>query len=336
MMQILLSLQFSLLMVPALLIGLIVFGSDFKQGSGWIYTASVLLIIVLHLSRRFWVARINQNAIKLLALAGGVGGIWIYQPMHVGYWDERSFLQAILVSLLSIASAVISIRAQYHSEREINASTVLLSAVVIVASWLAAAFYTMLPILTVSMILLAFVVLDNTTQFPAVEKSKQKTGFRYRYAIFLMSLDMFLVVWDFKVDAEWAYYIASSLLIIFAVLMLPAFSRFWTIVVYSIGAANYLIAIYYPSFVIVYAHSVWSGLVLGTLIKQLMLRSRDNQSHDLFNLWGSIMLGMFVGNTFYSNIDVANWRWILLLPLGLGLLLAPHMRHVRKNLTKSD
>jgi len=335
MIQILLSLQYSLLMVPILIIGLIVFGSDFKQGSGWIYTSGLLLTVVLHLSRRFWVTRVNDTSVKLLALVAGLSGVWIYQPMHVGYWDERNFLQAVLVSLLSLASAIVSIRAQYRCEEDIRVKTVLLSALVIVSSWLLAAYFTMIPLLTVSIILLASVFSD-TVKFPAqIEKSQRKRGFRYRYAIFLMSLDMFLVVWDFKVDTEWAFYIASSLLIIFAVLLLPVFSRFWTIVIYCIGAANYVIAIYYPQFVIYYAHSVWSGLVLGTLIKQLMLRSRDH-SNDIFNLWGSVMLGMFIGFVFYANIEVASWRWVLLIPLMLGLILAPHMRHVRKNLAKSE
>jgi len=334
--QILLSLQFSLLMVPVLIIGLLVFGSDFKQGSGWIYTCGLVIIIALHLSRRFWVTRVNEVSIKLVALVAGLCGIWIYQPMHVGYWDEHSYIQAGLVSFLSIVSAVISIRAQYRCNQPINVKTVSLSAAVIVGSWLLAAYYTMMPLLTVSFILLAFVLSDASAYPDRIEKSRHKPGFRYRYAVFLMSLDMYLVVWDFKVDTEWAFYVASSLLIIFIVLLLPLFSRFWTIVVYVIGVANFLLAIYYPQFVIYYAHSVWSGLVLGTLIKQLMVRSSNNQSNDIFNLWGSLMLGMYVGYAFYANMDASSWRGLLLIPLILGLILAPHLRHVRKNLVKSD
>lgn len=330
--QILLSLQFSLLMVPVLIIGLLVFGSDFKQGSGWIYTAGLVIIIALHLSRRFWAARVNELAVKLFALLAGIGGVWVYQAMHVGYWDERNYLQAVLVSLLSIASAVISIRAQYRCNEPINVKTVTLSAVVIVCSWLLAAYYTMLPLLSVAIILIAFFLIDSPAFPERIEKVRHKPGFRYRYAVFLMSLDMFLVVWDFKVNTEWAFYLASSLLIIFFVLLAPVFTRFWTIVVYLIGVSNFLLAIYYPKFVIYYAHSVWSGLVLGTLIKQLMVRSRFNQSNDIFNLWGSVLLGMYFGYAFYANMEEMSWRGILLIPLILGLTLAPHMRHVRKAL----
>jgi len=330
--QILFSLQFSLLMVPVLIIGLLVFGSDFKQGSGWIYTAGLSLIIALHLSRRFWVTRVSEISIKSLAVLAGLAGIWAYQPMHVGYWDERSYLQGFLVSFVSVVSAIVSIRAQYRCEGAIGVKTVLLSAVVIVASWLLAAYYTMLPLLSVSIILLSL-ILAESPPFPGrIEKARQKPGFRYRYAVFLMSMDMFLVVWDFKVNTEWAFYLASSLLIIFVVLLLPAFSRFWNIVIYLIGACNFLLAIYYPPFVIYYAHSVWSGLILGALIKQLMIRSRANQSNDIFNLWGSIMLGLFVGYAFYAHLEDASWRAILLVPLVLGVALAPHMRHVRRSL----
>jgi len=330
MIQTLLSLQFSLLMVPVLLIGLIVFGSDFKQGSGWIYTSGLLLIIALHLSRRFWVTRMNETGVKALSMLAGVSGVWVYQQMHVGYWDERNYVQALLVSLLSIVSAIVSIRAQYRGSVEINAKSATLSAIVIVGSWLLAAYYTMIPIMAVAIILLAS-MLSSPPPFPSrVEKGGRDPGFRYRYAVFLMSLDMFLVVWDFKVNTEWAFYVASSLLIVFAVLMLPVFPRFWNMVVYVIGAGNFILAIYYPKFVIYYAHSVWSGLVLGVLIKQLILRSADNRSNDIFNLWGSVLLGLVIGNMFYSNLEELSWRAILLIPLILGLVLAPHMRQVRK------
>ena len=256
MIQTLLSLQFSLLMVPVLLIGLIVFGSDFKQGSGWIYTSGLLLIIALHLSRRFWVTRISETGVKALSMLAGVSGVWVYQHMHVGYWDERNYVQALLVSLLSIVSAIVSIRAQYRGSVEINAKSATLSAIVIVGSWLLVAYYTMIPILAVAIILLAS-MLSSPPPFPSrVEKGGRDPGFRYRYAVFLMSLDMFLVVWDFKVNTEWAFYISVSFLLTFILLMLGNFSRFWMGVIYLIGVSNYFLGIYYPQFILYYAHSV--------------------------------------------------------------------------------
>lgn len=333
MMQTLLSLQFSFLMVPVLMIGLLVFGSDFKQGSGWIYVSGLLLITLLHLGRRFWVARLNPLATNAIAMLGAICGFFAYQPMHVGYWDERDYLQGVLVSLLAISSFIVGVKAQYRC-RELSWKTSFLSGFVIVSSWVLAAYYTMFPLLAVALLLFISLFGESSASEAdraAAQPLRRSAGFRYRYGAFLVFLDMFLVVWDFKVNTEWAFYISVSFLLTFVLLMLGNFSRFWLLVIYLIGASNYFLAIYFPQFVLYYAHSVWAGLALGALLKQIMQRSEGKQSNDAFNLWGSFILALGVGYAFYANLLEASWRGILFVPLVLGLVLAPHKRHIRKS-----
>jgi hypothetical protein len=261
--------------------------------------------------------------------------------MHVGYWDERDFLQGVLVSLLAVSSFVIGVKAQYRC-RSLTWQTSLVSGFVIVCSWVLAAHYTMFPLLSVSLLLFLSLFFgaeqkqseetlrQSETSLSEPHNSLRPTaGFRYRYGAFLIFLDMFLVVWDFKVNTEWAFYISVSFLLTFILLMLGNFSRFWMGVIYLIGVSNYFLGIYYPQFILYYAHSVWAGLALGALLKQIMQRSQ--QSKDAFNLWGSFILALAIGYAFYANLTEASWRGILFIPLLLGLILAPHMRHIRKS-----
>lgn len=324
----LLFFQFALLYIPAFMIGLAVFGSDFKFGTGWVYVGTLALFTVLHLFRRFWNPYLGLAVFRLTAGLGATAGVWCYHAIHVDYWDEHSWPQALLVCLLGVGSYI----GQAWAAQRIDLPDKALSPVLLLAvlTWVMASVYPMVAILLVSIILLNAAILVGPRQETASTEVKAKAGYRYRYALFLILLDIFLVVWDYKVNSDWGWYLAASFASCLAASRLSIDNGRALTLIYTVAVTNFVAAALFPVYVIQWPHSVIAGFALGVLLRQVALRARQSGMGDLINLWPVMLFALAVGYSVYANLSEAQLRVVLLLPLLLGLILAPHLRYVRK------
>ena len=326
----LLFFQFALFFVPTLLIGLLVFGSDFKLGSGWVYMAALSLMAVLHFIRRYWSKHLPVAVFRVTSLLGGAAGVWSYHAMHVGYWDEHSWQQAFLVACLAVASYLAQVWAVFRLEASALIKAIVPSLVLAVIAWSIATVYPMFVLLLVSLILLVGTFIAEPESIRPEIRVCARAGYRYRYALFLIVLDVFLVVWDYKVDAQWGGYLALSMLACLIATQLRLLNNKAISLVYVVAVLNFIAAIVFPGYVISYLHSLLAGFALGVLLRQILIKAEQVGMQDVINLWSIVLFGLAVGYGAYSNLSEAAWRAVLLLPLFLGIILAPHIRYVRK------
>ena len=214
--------QFAFLYLLVVAIGLVVYGSDFKGIAGWIYIIPLLVLTVAH----HWVWPLRQQlssakGIRIVCGTGAVVALLAYSPMHMGYWDEHSLWQAVLMAGLGICSYLLSIIAaakitpvtttpQTTSYR--NSPVWVLA--LIGLFWLLAKQYPLVVLLC-----LALVFIISAFWLPPPEQTggvklpaKSRSDPFAKYTIFLTAIDLSCVVWDFEIDTRWAWYVAVGFL----------------------------------------------------------------------------------------------------------------------------
>ena len=104
--------QFPFVYLLALVMGLVVYGSDFDSITGWLYVIPLIVLTVSH--RRLWSRRFNLSSPKWLRVVcafGALCALFVYAPLHMNYWDEHSVSQAVWMALLGVFSYLISVAA---------------------------------------------------------------------------------------------------------------------------------------------------------------------------------------------------------------------------------
>lgn len=315
MIQPVLIFQFALLYIPILMIGLLVFGSDFKLGGGWLYIFALGLIVWLHWTRPFWSPRLSLAWFRLISLLGGSAGVAAYHPMHVGYWDEHSWPQAAWIASLGVASYIAAAWVAFRLNKSPSLTAMRPVLLMVAGCWGLATVYPMAPVLAVALILLlGAILIESPVIHPEIPVSAA-ASYYYRYATMLVVLDAFLVVWDYKVDTHWGIYLGLSMLSSGLALCLPQLKNRMLNLVYAITVLNFITAIVYPVYILSYGHSVVAGFAFGVLLRQLPLQTQNRAMQELLNVWGSILIGLWLGFSIYANLATAHWRGILLLPL---------------------
>ena len=303
-------LQFPLLYLPLVVLGLGVFGSDFDAPSGRIFITLFLALLVLDFTLGRRVERLAHGAaaswIALLAIP--VAAL-AYRPVHLSYWDEQSTSQAAAYALLGVFSWAVSRigagRARPPSGAPPFAPAAALG--VLGLSWLGAALYPLLPTLALGGVFAGLAVAvsgESAGSPPAAAERSARTGGLAAWGALLLGIDLFLVVWDYRWDSAWAPHLALA----FAAAALGwVLARRFGAVLLGLGAANFLLAALVRPFVLEYSHSAIAGLALGALLARALGGSLGRWTV----LW---TVGLGLGLALYENLAFAGWRALLLLP----------------------
>ena len=328
----LLLFQFTLLYCITIVLGLVVYGSDFDTAAGKLYLVPFLAVPVLHRYMNVFANRLASPALAMLILlTGAILALWVYRPLHFDYWDEHSVNQAILLALLGLFSylgaVVASVRLRHWQGNHRRAATV--SWLVLGLLWMFAVAYPMIPLLAIAMIMAVAMLWSApiTQTLPVKQRSMVLAAGTMKYLAFLVVLDLGLMVWDYQVDTRWAWHISGAF-IAAALGCWLAFTgnrRFlWPVV--AIVCVNFIAAILWPWFVIHPLHSMLIGLCLGWIAGYLLRGDTQVDPVALLSLALPLFLGLTVGYLFYANLAYAAWRAIFLVPLVIlvaALLLRP-------------
>lgn len=326
--------QFAFLYLLAMIIGLVVFGSDFKGIAGWIYIVPLILLTVIH--KRIWSHRYQISSgigIWLICAIGAVVAVLVYQPMHMGYWDEHSLSQAFLIAVLGVCSYLLSVVAAAHLDDHLaaNKNESVLALVIIGLLWSLATQY---PLAVLFCLAILFVIaafwLHPLQAAPRVKAEMRPRSDPFaKFAILLIAIDISCVVWDFEIDTQWAWYIAMSFLAAAAGYFVAGSGKRsdqWDQAIYLVVIANFLTAAVLPAYILWFLHVGIAGFCLGYLLPAAIFRPHHTLQPTMgWTVW--FFLGVVLSNAWYANLLWASTRVVLLLPFAIIALLSLRYRY---------
>ena len=110
----LLLFQFTLIYWVMIVLGLIVYGSDFASVTGKLYLLPMLFVPLIHRFYTRFASRVSAPVPATVILLSGALLAWLaYQPLHFDYWDEHNTRQAALLSALGVFSYLASVIASW-------------------------------------------------------------------------------------------------------------------------------------------------------------------------------------------------------------------------------
>lgn len=321
--QWLLTLQLPLLFVPGLFIGLVTYGSNFEVLAGYLYIVILigLPLLAALLSRKLTAPPKPVAELVLLAL-GAATAAAVYLPLHSGYWHEASTAQALRIAACAVMLLLCSLIGAARILRNSSGDGLAAALLVIALCWLPALVYPLVPFLACALICLLGLTLPPTageTVRTAFATGNKRPGDGWlRYGLFLIVLEFILVALDYQGETIWALHIAGGLVAAALGSRASGSTAGWLIAGAAISAT--LAACLWPPFVLHPAHSLILGMVLGWAIARLCLPGAADASPGPrpallisgLHLW---LLGLLVAQIFYSNLVVAHYRGLLLLPL---------------------
>mgnify|MGYP001823182999 CR=1 FL=1 len=323
--------QFPFLYCVTIALGLVVYGSDFDELAGKLYIIPLLVLPVLHW---FVGKRIRPMtslvASSIILLVGAIVALFVYQKLHFAFWDEHSLTQTIMLLVLGILSylssvlASIRLQAWQGTHRSASASAWLMLGL----CWPLAFYYPMSSLFVMAVILAiaSFWHVASSNDLQWVQYKKITALRPVKYLVFVLSLDLGLVLWDYQVNTGWAWHLGGAF-VAGALGSWLAFNatnkNYWPILVIAI--VNFVTAIIWPAFVLHYLHSAIVGLCLGWCITYLMNAGANFSPILVVSSAMPVFLGLAFGNLFYSNLAHVYWRVVLLLPL-LVLLFINHRK----------
>lgn len=351
MIRMLLWLQFPLLYVPTVVLGLIVYGSDFGELTGKLYLIPLIVVPLLHQFRQYWLTMLTIHWLGVaIYLGAAVCAILVYRQLHFAFWDEHSLSQAVYLSLLGLLSYLASIRAalyagEVNGGRRIQLSVSLL---VIGITWWIAVVYPMINLFLMACVFALGVCWFDTRDrliepvrsisSSSLASSKIVTTSLYRYLAFLTFLELGLIVWDFQIDTAWAYRLAMVFVVaaLMCSVMVTAFSKqistafidsvvsylksHVVLFVALLVAVNFIAAIIWPVWVIHLLHAMLAGLALGLLLPHVLFQETSLHCFRNISFALPIVLGMVTGYLFYANLVYAEYRILLLVPVVVYLV----------------
>lgn len=336
----LLLLQFPLVFCVTTMLGLVVYGSDFEDPFNGLYLLPLLIMPALQrvlLNHAPWLSDKKPGLIILSGLV--LTALLASRELHFSWWDEHSAAQAVLIAAVGVLSCLASLIAatrlttwQGNHQASVSGALLLLG-----LSWLPAFYYPMTSLLVISLIAM-FAAVWSTFGVGEKMPAPGKPATVISYLLFVLMVDASLLIWDYQVDASWAWHLA----LVFAVaapgsqlvfrMRQSASVLLMTVIITVIASLNFLVAVFWPAFVINPVHSVIVGLGVGAVIG-LLLRCGDGcQPVALIRLAVPVVAGMMIGYLFYANLVFAVWRWVFLLPM---LVMVPlSVRSSRKRIKK--
>lgn len=332
----LLYFQFAFLYLLVMLVGLVVYGSDFKGIAGWIYVIPLIGLTIIHKwvwSRRYQLE--SSGAIKIVSGVGAAIALLTYTPMHMGYWDEHSLRQALLIAGLGICSYLVSIAAASHvAQQPLESKIKPVAALALIGVfWMLARQYPLVIILCLAVL---FVIAAFwLAPLPSVDSAKASLRTRSdpfaKYAVLLTAIDLGCVVWDFEVDTQWAWYVAAGFVaaaVGYYVSYSDKRSDRLEQTVYIAVILNFALAALWSSYILWFMHVIVAGFCLGYLLPAAMFRKTD-QLHVLPTMGWTVwfFLGVALSNAWYANLLWAYTRIILLLPFVLMAVLYLRYRY---------
>ena len=326
----LLYFQFPFMYLLALVMGLVVYGSDFDGITGWLYLAPLLLLTILH--RRLWAMRLTMasgNATTLVSAIGIVVGIWVYTPLHMNYWDEHSLNQAVGMAILGVCSYLLSVvgAVKINNQPTSCPRCAIAALAIIGALWWPAVYYPMIVVLFLVIVFIIAAIWSRPLISAALvsasaEKSKDTFAVDViaRYAVFILAIDISSVIWDFQVNTEWALYVSISFMAAAVGNYLKSSCRSGRAeqTVYALALVNFMIAVVWPPYLLWIAHAALAGIALGYLLPNAMSQS-DSPTHSIWSMGWTVwfFMGLAMSNAWYANLQWAATRLVLLLPFVL-------------------
>jgi hypothetical protein len=325
----LLYFQFVFLYLPLVVIGLAVYGSDFDSISGWLYLVPLLTMPAVH--RWVWKYRRaldNPGPYKTIAVIGGVCAVLAYRPLHMGYWDEHSLTQALLIAVTGVCAYLLSVAAagRIDTQKRRQAKAQIMALLLIGALWSVSAAYPMFPLFALGVTLLFAAFWHEPVSFPPSSKPEHDKLPSDPIAVlmlFVVALDSGLVVWDYQVNTAWGLYLAGTF---FAAAGATYLDRFRTgrleQAIYAVAVLNIVLAAVWPAYILNPLHSLVGGYILGFLLHRVILsRYGDYNGHLTFRWMVWFVVGFALGYGFYANLQYAHWRvMFVLVPLTIYVL----------------
>lgn len=310
----------------ALVMGLVVYGSDFDSIAGWLYVALLLLILIVH--KRVWSRRwamASGNTGLFVSIIGAVAGVWVYTPLHMDYWDEHSLSQAVGMVVLGLCSYLLSVIAAAKINAQSNPCRhcAVWALVITGAAWSMAVYY---PMIVVLFMVFLFIIAGlwmrplssvDTTKF---KEDRSAADVIAKYVVFLLAIDLSCVIWDYQVNTTWALYVGVGF-------VAAALGYFFKSVqnsdrveqaVYTLALANFAMAVLWPPYLLWMLHAMVVGFALGYLLPKAVSQSRY-QSYSVFSMGWMVwfFMGLVLSNAWYANLQWAATRLVLLLPFVL-------------------
>lgn len=309
-------LQFGFLYIPTLIISLIVYGSDFGELSGKLYTLPLFVIPLLHLFIRDKVEKINQGLFFYpVAFLGAIIGLYLSRELYFDVWDEHSVSQAALVSILAICSYFASLLASKLPNRWLERAG---SFIFMAVTWLGAVYFPFIGFFAVSLIMFLSIIwrtADSSAE--SSEAEVRKHGHKLAlsgFVFFLVSLDVFLVVWDLQVNSIWGLYLGLVFLGAAAGINIRLEVdkvRVWSFMLLVLG--NFCLSLVWPDYLLHPVHAILAGILWGCVIRIVVLdRMAKARGAYIWVFW--LLLALVFGYLFYANLALANFRVILVLP----------------------
>ncbi|WP_455205668.1 hypothetical protein [Kaarinaea lacus] len=312
--------QFPFLYLPAIVIGLVVFGSDFDSVAGWLYVVPLLVFPFLH---RYLCAKRLQiysgNTFLAFSLAGGVSGLLVYGSLHVGVWDEHSLTQALLIAVLGVSSYVVSVVATVAIKNHSKISTDKHVAALVFVSlcWLAAEGFPMIAFFAIAVLLLLGAVWRSplVPSYAAVRQAVKVRDLFASYTVFLLLLSVGMVVWDYQVNTQWAPLLAivfftSAFGFVTAGLKSELLERGF----YAAVLVNFLLAWVWPVYMLTFTHVAVIGVALGYFLARLQRSQQGDTQVLTFGWMVWLFFALVLGNAFYANLEFVGWRIVLVFP----------------------
>lgn len=327
--------QLPLLFFPAVIIGLVTYGSNFKIMAGYLYIGLLLGLPVIYFLFRKQIVSLTRPPIeKALLMLCALVSLTVYRPLHMGVWDEASLWQAVAVVSLGVLSLLvalsgagrIAINITSDSEHRWAAPS---SLVIIGLLWLPAVDFPLFPLLACGLIGITGLAQTAPAPYPGdlqpIKLESEKTGL-LRYALFVGALEAGLVAWDLQGNTRWAFYLALTLVMMAAgILIHRRRSKLLNLLVIVTALLTAMGTILQPHWVLFSWHSAVTGIATGWLVSALMYAVDPTGRSGLagramVGITLPWVFGLFLGMMLYLNLQHLQWRGIFLAPIILGLL----------------
>jgi hypothetical protein len=324
----LLLFQFPFIYCVIIVLGLVVYGSDFDEVTGNLYLVALLLLPALH----WFVARLLQvlasaAVATLVLIIGALVALLAYKQLHFTFWDEHSLSQAIELSLLGVlsylASVIASMRlAAWEGNHRLAGGAAWL---VLGLWWMLVFYYPMSPLFVLAVILAVSSIwtVTGSVDWESLRYRKFAGARLVKYLLFILMMDLGLVIWDYQVGTGWAWQVSSAMLAaaLGCWLAFNAANKHMHLVM-IVAITNFIAAILWPLFILHHLHSALIGLSLGWCIGYLIHSQGTPKPLTTVAAALPVFLGLALGYAVYANLAYAYWRIVLLVPLLILWILA--------------